>query len=334
VSPDEQPHPTKPSSKLLEKYSWLPLALALIAGSIFVLMKFRTHKLQSIIFAVGVVLLLLVELLRWRKTSKASNAELDSSTFVDGASSFCIGLTFGIGSAMVVFPLLYAFAELLHDHAIFHINDRLKDALGGAAPYVIFVLLFIAVDFTYYWAHRFGHKMELFWANHSVHHSSEHYNPTVAVRISFLDEAWDLVLVSLWALLGFSPLALFGVYGFVMLYQLPLHVSRRGRFPRPIEYVFNTPEHHQAHHARQKLYIDTNFSGVFILWDRIFGSYAEVEEVSPLYGLTIPVGTFRIMPILFHENVSMIKKMIRAKSIGSAVQYPFRPPYWEPNQKK
>ena len=97
--------------------------------------------------------------------------------------------------------------------------------------------------------------------------------------------------------------------------------------------MFNTPEHHQAHHARQKLYIDKNFSGVFILWDRIFGTYAEVEEVNPLYGLTIPVGTFRILPIMFHENVSMIKKMVGAKSIGTSVQYPFRPPYWEPAEK-
>ena len=327
------PHPTKTEAKIFERYSWLPLVIALIIGAFWVVSKLRTHKLQAVIFAVGVVLLLGVEFLRWRRSRSQTGEKLDSTTFVDGASSFCIALIYGIGSALIVIPLLYAFAQWVHSHAIFQVNERLKDIFGGASTVIIAILLFIVVDFSYYWAHRLGHRMELFWANHSVHHSSEHYNPTTAVRISFLDEAWDLVLVSLWALLGFSPIALFGIYGFVMLYQVPLHVSWRGRFPRPIEYVFNTPEHHQAHHARQKLYIDKNFSGVFILWDRIFGTYAEVEEVNPLYGLTIPVGTFRIMPIMFHENVSMIKKMFRAKSVGNAVQYPFRPPYWEPAEK-
>ena len=154
--------------------------------------KFRTHKLQGIIFAVGVVLLLGVELLRWRRSRSRTGQKLDSTTFVDGASSFCIALIYGIGSALIVIPLLYAFAQWLQGHSIFQINDRLKDIFGGASTVVIAVLLFIVVDFTYYWAHRLGHTMELFWANHSVHHSSEHYNPSTAVRISFLDEAWDL----------------------------------------------------------------------------------------------------------------------------------------------
>ena len=329
----EDPFPTKPKSTILEKYSWVPLALALVIGAVWVVTKFRSHTLQGIIFAAGVVLLLGVELLRWSRSRSRTGQQVDDTTFIDGASSFCVALIYGMGTALIVVPLLYGFAEWLRGHAIFQLNDRLKEIFGGASTVVILILLVIVVDFTYYWAHRFGHKVELFWANHSVHHSSEHYNPTTAVRISFLDEAWDLVLVSLWALLGFSPAALFLIYGFVMLYQLPMHVSWKGRFPKPIEYVFNTPEHHRAHHARQKLYIDKNFSGVFILWDRLFGSYAEVEEVKPLYGLTIPVGTFRIMPIMFHENVSMLKKMIHAKSIGTAVQYPFRPPYWEPAEK-
>jgi sterol desaturase/sphingolipid hydroxylase (fatty acid hydroxylase superfamily) len=327
------PFPTKSESKIFERFSWLPLAIALVIGAVWVISRFRSQKLQSVIFAVGVVLLLGVELLRWRRSRSRTGQKVDNTVFVDGASSFCVALLYGIGSALIVIPLLYAFAQWLHTHAIFHVNDRLKDLFGGSSIVVIGVLLFVAVDFTYYWAHRLGHTMELFWANHSVHHSSEHYNPSTAVRISFLDEAWDLVLVSLWVLVGFSPAALFVIYGFVMLYQLPLHVSWRGRFPRPIEYVFNTPEHHQAHHARQKLYIDKNFSGIFILWDRIFGTYAEVEKVHPVYGLTIPVGTFRIMPIMFHENVSMIKKMIHAKSVVTAVQYPFRRPYWEPAEK-
>jgi sterol desaturase/sphingolipid hydroxylase (fatty acid hydroxylase superfamily) len=326
----EEPFPTKPKSKLFERYSWLPLVIVLALGGVWAIGRFRTHTLQAIVFAVAVVLLLGVELVRFLKAKGQGDEGVSESTFVDAASSFGIALTFAAASAALVIPVLFAFASWLHDHQLFHLNDRLKDVFGGAAPYVTFALLIVLVDFSYYWAHRGGHTVELFWANHSVHHSSEHYNPTTAVRISFLDEAWDLVLVSLLALLGFSPLALFGVYGLVMLYQAPLHVNWKGRFPKPIEYVFNTPEHHRAHHARQKIYIDKNFSGVFILWDRIFGTYAEVEDVNPLYGLTVPVGTFRIVPVLFHENASLMRKMIRARSFGTAIQYPFRRPYWEP----
>lgn len=326
----EEAHPTKPRAAILERFSWLPLALALLAGSVWSVMKFRSHSAQSVIFLVGTGLLLSVELVRVLRSRRRGEAGIDRSTFADGATSFAIGMIFTIGSAMIVFPLLYAFAKWVHSHAIFHVDQRLEDVFGGAAPYIGFVLLFIAVDFTYYWAHRSGHKVELFWANHSVHHSSEHYNPSTAVRISFLDEAWDLVLVSLWALLGFDPLTLFVVYGFVMLYQLPMHVTWVGRLPRPIEFVLNTPEHHRAHHARQKIYIDQNFSGVFILWDRIFDTYVDVDDVDPLYGLTIPVGTFRPVPVLFHENAHMVSKMVHADSFGTAVQYPFRRPYWEP----
>ena len=326
----EEPFPTKPRSKLFDRYSWLPLAMVLVVGGIWAIGRFRTHKLQAIVFGVAVVLLLGIELLRWFQAKKKNDAGVSESTFVDATSSFCVALIFSIASAMLVIPLLYSFADWLHGHQILHVNDRLNDAFGGAGPFVIFVLLIVLVDFAYYWDHRTAHTVELFWANHSVHHSSEHFNPTTSVRISFLDEAWDLVLVSALALLGFPAWALFSVYGLVLLYQAPLHVNWKGRFPKPIEYVFNTPEHHRAHHARQKIYIDKNFSGVFILWDRIFGSYAEVEDVNPLYGLTIPVGTFRIMPILFHENVSLARKMLRAKSFGTAIQYPFRRPYWEP----
>ncbi|MCX6507440.1 MAG: hypothetical protein NTU96_10275 [Actinobacteria bacterium] len=128
------PHPTKTEAKIFERYSWLPLVIALLIGAFWVIAKFRTHKLQMFIFAAGVLLLLGVEFLRWRRTRARTGEKLDSTTYIDGASSFSIGLIYGIGSALIVIPLLYAFAQWVHSHAIFQVNERLKDIFGGASP--------------------------------------------------------------------------------------------------------------------------------------------------------------------------------------------------------
>lgn len=137
------PHPTKVKSKIFERYSWLPLVIAMLIGAFWVIAKFRTHKLQLVIFAVGVVLLLGLELLRWRRSRALTGEKLDSTTYIDGASSFSIGLIFGIGSGLIVIPLLFAYAQWVHSHAIFHVNDRLKDVFGGASTVVIAILLLL-----------------------------------------------------------------------------------------------------------------------------------------------------------------------------------------------
>ena len=111
MTTNENPHPTKAEAKIFERYSWLPLVIALLIGAFWVVSKLRTHKLQAVIFAVGVVLLLGVEFLRWRRSRASTGEKLDSTTFVDGASSFCIALIYGIGSALIVIPLFYAFAD-------------------------------------------------------------------------------------------------------------------------------------------------------------------------------------------------------------------------------
>jgi sterol desaturase/sphingolipid hydroxylase (fatty acid hydroxylase superfamily) len=101
----------------------------------------------------------------------------------------------------------------------------------------------------------------------------------------------------------------------------------------PIEFVFNTPNHHRAHHAFQKRYIDKNFGGILIIWDRMFGSFAETTE-DPRYGLTVPIGTYNPFRVMFHELATLGKKMKNAGSPGLALAYAFHAPYWEPDEKE
>ena len=288
-----------------------------------------------VVLGFGLVAMFLIEL--FRRWVLKERVKVDA--LKDAATSLSVSVITRTLLILVAVPIAFFWMRFLYELTPLHLEQGIANLFGGDLNngWAIALTLFIAVigtDFLYYWAHRGGHRIELTWGSHSVHHSSEHYNPTTAMRISFLDELWDLFLISALCLIGIGPLYLMGAYSIVLLYQLPLHQTWSPRLPRWYEYVFNTPHHHRVHHATQKFYIDKNFGGILIIWDRVFGSFIELDEAqAPNYGLTIPVGTYNPLKVLFSELGHMGSKVRQAKSASAVFGYVFKEPYWEPASK-
>jgi sterol desaturase/sphingolipid hydroxylase (fatty acid hydroxylase superfamily) len=192
----------------------------------------------------------------------------------------------------------------------------------------VWVLLFFADDFSYYWSHRAGHRIRILWASHVVHHSSEHYNLSTALR-----QPWTPAETFLfWAwmpLVGFSPWMVLLAQSWNLLYQFWIHTETIGKLPRLYEAIFNTPSHHRAHHGSQEQYLDKNYGGILILWDRLFGSF-EPERERVRYGLTTNVGTFNPVRVAFHEYAAIWRDVRRAPTWRAGLGYMFRGPGWEP----
>ncbi|GGC58071.1 sterol desaturase family protein [Hoyosella rhizosphaerae] len=194
------------------------------------------------------------------------------------------------------------------------------------------VLLFVIVDFTWYCYHRFSHRVRIGWAAHQAHHSSEYFNLGTALRQKWNPWAEALFWLPL-PLLGFEPWAIFVVFGFNLIFQFFVHTETVGKLPRPIEYIFNTPSHHRVHHGSDPEYLDKNYGGVFIIWDRLFGTFEE-EKHQPTYGLTTPVGTYNIIKLQYHEYGSIIRDVRSATTWRDKLGYIFAPPGWKPKQKE
>ncbi len=188
------------------------------------------------------------------------------------------------------------------------------------------ILLFVADDFAYYWFHRVSHESRLFWGSHVVHHSSQHYNLSTALR-----QTWTPMT----ALIFWMPLAALGLpvwmillqQSFSLTYQFFIHTERVGTLPRPIEFVLNTPSHHRAHHGSNQRYLDKNYAGILIVWDRLFGTFEpETERVT--YGLTRNLGTFNLLKVQTHEYASIVNDVRHADSWSDRLGYVFRGPGW------
>lgn len=192
------------------------------------------------------------------------------------------------------------------------------------ASILSFILCFILFDFIFYWAHRFGHEMNIFWAAHIVHHQSQEYNLSVALRQSWFHNAMAFVLFLPIPFLGFDPLIFAAAAGINTLYQYWIHtkyIKRLGIF----EWVFNSPSHHRVHHATNPQYLDKNYAGVFIIWDRVFGTFKEeVEE--PVYGITVPLNSFNPVWANFHVFKDIIEGWKKLKTFKSKIVLPFKGP--------
>jgi sterol desaturase/sphingolipid hydroxylase (fatty acid hydroxylase superfamily) len=164
-------------------------------------------------------------------------------------------------------------------------------------------------DFSFYWFHRWEHEHRFLWACHVNHHSSRHFNLSTALR-----QPWTPWLECLvyppWALLGVEPWLIVAAGGFDLLYQYGVHTETVGRFPRWIEAVFNTPSHHRVHHGSNPRYLDRNYGGIFIVFDRLFGTF-EPESERVVYGLTKNIATFSPWRIAFHEYAALWHDLCR-----------------------
>jgi sterol desaturase/sphingolipid hydroxylase (fatty acid hydroxylase superfamily) len=176
-------------------------------------------------------------------------------------------------------------------------------------------LLFLGVEFAYYWMHRSAHQIRWLWASHIVHHSPDHIHLASAIRLGateILSGNWLFYLPLYW--LGFNPLAVGATIAFNLFYQFWLHTDLIGRLG-PLEWIFNTPSHHRVHHASNCDYLDRNYGGVLIVWDRLFGTFAqERPETQITYGLVHPIGSRNPLTIALHEWAAMARDVVRAAS--------------------
>jgi alkylglycerol monooxygenase len=196
----------------------------------------------------------------------------------------------GCGVTQRVLLLLFE-AALLLAYVLVYQHARVVDL--GRHPVAAWLVAFVGVDFIYYWWHRASHRMNLLWAAHVVHHQSEDFNLAVALRQGVLTPVTFTPFVLPLALLGIPPLIYATAAALNTLYQFWIHTELVERLG-PLERVLNTPSHHRVHHARDPQYLDRNYAAVFIVWDRLFGTYAPERE-PPRYGITKPLRSFNAL---------------------------------------
>ncbi|MBP9663916.1 MAG: sterol desaturase family protein [Pyrinomonadaceae bacterium] len=186
------------------------------------------------------------------------------------------------------------------------------------------VALFFVDDLAYYVFHRVSHESRLFWNFHVVHHSSEEYNLSVAVRQSWFSGILHWIFYAPVMLLGFAPWMFALMHGFNLIYQFWIHTKLIDKLG-PLEWFLNTPSHHRVHHGTNGPYLDTNYGGVLIIWDRLFGSFVPETE-QPQYGIITPLRSYDPLWINTHGWVEMWRAMQRRHSIRGKLKCIFGSP--------
>lgn len=261
------------------------------------------------------VILILIEMWRVRATGRGAYEVKDT------AASLLMG--FGSTLASLLFGGIFVAAALwCYQFRIFDIGWT----------WWALVLCFFAEDLSYYWFHRISHERRIWWAAHVIHHSSQHYNLSTALR-----QTWTgaLALTFLTKLplffVGFPPAMVALFAGFSLIYQFWIHTEQIKRMG-VLEWVLNTPSHHRVHHATNPRYLDANYAGVLIIWDRLFGTFIPERDDEPCqYGIVSNLGTFNPLRIAFHEWAGIGRDLSRAKNLHEVLGYVFGPPGWSPD---
>lgn len=239
------------------------------------------------------------------------------SDLAAGVLSQLAGIVFkllSIGSYMLVFKLA-----------------SVQTLLGAPTiPYAwwSWALCFVLVDLAYYWFHRLSHETALGWSFHVVHHQSEEYNLTVALRQSAFGTLFGFVFYLPIAFIGFPVEMYVSCYAVNLLYQFWIHTRAIHKFPAWFEYVLNTPSHHRVHHGKNPKYCDRNHAGVFMFWDRMFGTFVPEEE-EPVYGITVPLNSWSPVWANVGPTVGLFKEMWAARG-WDKWRVLFNKPGWRP----
>jgi alkylglycerol monooxygenase len=202
------------------------------------------------------------------------------------------------------------------------------DSYSPRGKWLAAILLFLGVDCAYYWFHRIAHEFNAPWAGHVVHHSSEDYNLAVALRQGTFQGLFSWVFYLPLALLGFPPVWFAAMSSFDTLYQFWIHTRLIGKLG-PLEWVLNTPSHHRVHHARNPKYLDKNYAGALIIWDRMFGTF-QVEQEEPVYGLVKPLNSWNPLWANVHVWNELIRDAWLAPRWSDKLRIWFMPPGWRP----
>lgn len=192
-----------------------------------------------------------------------------------------------------------------------------------------FLACLLAQDFVYFYKHYAAHRVRWFWSAHVVHHSSEHYNLSTALRQPWNNHFTGFVILSApLVLLGFHPLLVFFVGGINLVYQFWIHTETIDRMPKWFEAIFNTPSHHRVHHSTNPRYLDANFGGILIIWDRMFGTFVQERADDPCtYGVVKPIETYNPVKIAFAELFQILKDAGQGGlTLRQRLGYVFGPP--------
>ncbi|WP_374395994.1 sterol desaturase family protein [Sphingopyxis sp.] len=240
----------------------------------------------------------------------------------DTLTSLLLGTGSQVASALVG-GMVVAMAVWLHQYRLFDIGIDFKTWWWA------WILCFFLDDLAYYVFHRSAHRVRWFWASHVIHHSSQHYNLSTALRQTWtgfisLGFLFRLPLF----LIGFPPAMVFFCAGLNLIYQFWIHTEAIGRMPKWFEAVMNTPSHHRVHHGVNPRYLDANYAGVFIIWDRMFGSFVAERDDEPVrYGIVKQLGSFNILWAAVHEWVGIAKDVWHAPW-RHKLSYMWREPGW------
>lgn len=262
------------------------------------------------------ILLILVELAAWKLTGRGRYETRDTAA----------SLIMGMGSEIIPhfggLALLSAVWSYVYQYRLIDIPNT----------WWAVALCFVLDDFRYYWLHRIAHERRLFWATHVVHHSSQHYNLSTALRQTWTGTVVNgIIFKTPLVLLGFHPAMLAFVFGINLIYQFWIHTEMIERMG-PFEILFNTPSHHRVHHATNPKYLDANYAGVLIIWDKMFGTFVPEDDAEkPRYGIVKNLGTFNPLVIAFHEWIGLIKDLASARSLRDVLGYTLGPPGWSPD---
>ncbi|MGH3562536.1 MAG: sterol desaturase family protein, partial [Mycobacterium sp.] len=198
----------------------------------------------------------------------------------------------------------------------------------AATHWYTWVIAILGVDLLYYTYHRIAHRVRLIWATHQAHHSSQYFNFATALRQKWNNSGEILIWIPL-PLLGIPPWLVFASFSVNLIYQFWVHTERIDKLPLPFEFVFNTPSHHRVHHGMDPEYLDKNYGGILIVWDRLFGTF-QPERYRPHYGLTTQVDTFNIWTLQIYEYRAIARDVRSAARLRDRLEFIFGPPGWRP----
>lgn len=272
---------------------------------------------QLLIFAFPVFIVLLI--LEYWQDRKRNIGLYDNKDMWTSMSMGFLSLVVELIPKILAFMAFYA----IHDANWL----GLRDVVGR--QWWAWGLLFFADDFAYYWFHRMNHEVRLFWAGHVSHHSSQYLNFGTALRQG-VGERLHKFFFWLWLpFLGFDAVMIFTMMAVNLIYQYWTQTELIRRLPKAIEYIFNTASHHRVHHASQARYLDRNHAGIFIIWDRVFGTFSEELDIDPpKYGLTTDIGSHNPAYVATHEYVAIWRDVKRAEKLSDKLKYIFYAPGW------
>jgi sterol desaturase/sphingolipid hydroxylase (fatty acid hydroxylase superfamily) len=279
--------------------------------------KFPSVTQMAVPLFIGLVLLEIL-LARFRNSARYETRDTLASLIM-GAGSIISGMLIGF----------IAYKSLLY----FYQFRIFEPGLG----LWVFVVCFVLDDLRYYWFHRIAHRVRWVWASHVNHHTSQHYNLSTALR-----QTWTGVFTGIFilnvplVLLGFHPAMIAFVNGFNLVYQFWIHTETIRRLPKMFEAIFNTPSHHRVHHGTNAKYLDANYAGTLIIWDRLFGSFVPEDDEEPVkYGIIRNLATFNPLKIAFHEWINMIRDAFgHGLTMTQRLAYLFAPPGWSHDQSR